>query len=114
MAATNISTLNLGVITTAAMAQFAPIQANGAPAVAAGNSVGFTRITATAAGQRVSVTALGTAIGISGGAIALGAALEVHTTVSQVVTRAAGVTIGRALNATAGAGEQVEVLLIPN
>jgi plasmid maintenance system antidote protein VapI len=55
-----------------------------------------------------------TALAVAGAAIALGAALEVHTTVTQVVTKSAGITIGRALTAAAAAGDIVEVWLIPN
>jgi hypothetical protein len=112
MAATAINELVLGLTAGSAIAQFQPVQATGAAAVAAGNAVGFATAAA-ASGARVPVAALGTAIAISGGAIAVGAALEVHTTVTQVVTRSAGITIGRALTAAAGAGEQIEVFLIP-
>jgi cell division protein FtsX len=55
----------------------------------------------------------GTAIAIAGAAIALGAAVEVHTNVQQVVTKAAGIIVGRALSAASAAGDQIEVLVIP-
>lgn len=113
MAATAISDLVLGLTASAAIAQFQPVQATGAPAVAAGNALGFSTVGA-ASGARVSVAAGGTAIAIAGAAIAVGALVEVHTTVTQVVTRSAGVSIGRALTAAAAAGDQIEVFLIPN
>jgi hypothetical protein len=113
MAATSIPLLTLGVVLTGTVAQFGPVTAAGAPATAAGNAVGFSRV-AGVSGERVPVDALGTAIAVAGAAIAAGALVEVHTTVSQVVTKSAGVAIGRALTAAAAAGDQIEVLLIPN
>lgn len=99
---------------TAATAQYQPVQATGAPAAAAGNACGFANAAATAAGQALPVSVGPTALAVAGAAIAAGALLEVHTTVTQVVTKAAGVSIGRALNAAAAAGDIVEVLPIPN
>lgn len=113
MAATGIDILTIGLTATAAIAQFQPVQATGAPAVAAGNAVGFARI-AGASGDRVPVTVAGTTVAIAGAAIAVGALVEVHTTVTQVVTKSAGVSIGRALTAASAAGDQVEILILPN
>jgi hypothetical protein len=62
----------------------------------------------------IPITSGGTSIAVAGAAIALGALVEVHTTVAQVVTKAAGIAIGRALTAAGAAGDQIEVLLIPN
>jgi hypothetical protein len=103
----------LGLTATAAIAQYQPVQATGAPAVAAGNILGFST-TSAPSGGRVPVCVGMTALAVAGAAIALGAALEVHTTVTQVVTKSAGITIGRALTAAAAAGDIVEVWLIPN
>ena len=47
-------------------------------------------------------------------AITAGSLVEVHTTVTQVVTKASGVAIGRALSAASAAGDIIEVLLIGN
>lgn len=113
MAATAISEDILGVIATAPIVQFQPVQASGAPAVAAGAAMGFATMAA-AAGARASVAVGITAIAIAGAAIAAGALVEVHTTVTQVVTKATGIAIGRALTAAANAGDQIEVWLIPN
>lgn len=113
MAATAFNELVLSLTATAAIAQYQPVQASGAPAVAAGNAVGFAN-TAAASGQLVPVAAGGTALAVAGAAITAGALVEVHTTVTQVVTKAAGVSIGRALNAAAAAGDVIEVFLIPN
>ena len=112
MAASAINLLVIGLPAGANLAQFQPVTAAGAAATAAGNAVGFTT-QAVDSGDRASVAVLGTAIGIAGGDIAAGALVEVHTDVTQVVTKASGVAIGRALHA-ASAGQQVEILLIPN
>lgn len=114
MAASKIALLTLGLTSAAALAQYQPVQASGVAAVAAGNAVGTADTATTAAGQRFPVTAVGTTIAIAGAAIAVGALVEVHTTVTQVVTKAAGIAIGRALTAAGAAGDQIEVLLIPN
>lgn len=113
MAASAISEDILGVTASAAIAQFQPVQASGAPAVAAGNAMGFSSI-AVVSGARCPVVVGVTAIAIAGAAIAVGALVEVHTTVTQVVTKAAGVAIGRALTTAVQAGDQVEVWTIPN
>lgn len=113
MAVSAITEDILGVTATAAIAQFQPVQASGAPATAAGNAMGFATIAA-ASGARVPVAVGITAIAIAGAAITAGSAVEVHTTVTQVVTKAAGIAIGRALTAAGAAGDQIEVWLIPN
>lgn len=103
----------IGVTATAAIAQYQPVQASGAPAVAAGNAMGFAT-TSAPSGGRVPVGVGITCLAIAGAAIAAGALVEVHTTVTQVVTKSAGVGIGRALNAASAAGDIVEILPIPN
>lgn len=113
MAASNISTLTLGIAAAAALAQYQAVTAAGAIATAAGNAVGFTQISG-AIGDRVPVTALGTAIATAAGVIAIGAAVEVVGVVGKVVTKSTGVTVGRALTAAAADGDLIEVLIIPN
>lgn len=113
MAASAFAETTIGLTAVGAVAQFAPVQATGAPAVAAGNAVGITTLAA-ASGVRMPIVVVGSAVAIAGAAIALGAAVEVHTTVTQVVTKAAGIAIGRALTAAAAAGDQVEVLILGN
>jgi hypothetical protein len=113
MAASAIDILTVGIVATGTVTQFQPILASGANCTAAGNAVGFARIGGVAA-DRIPTTVLGTSIAIAGAAIAVGALVEVHTTVAQVVTKSAGVAIGRALTAASTAGDQVEILIIPN
>ncbi len=106
--------LVLHLTSTAALAQYQPVQATGAPAAAGGNAVGFTWTAAEAAGQPVPVVVLGPALAVAGAAITAGSLVQVHSTPTQVVTKAAGAAIGRALTAAAAAGDLVEVLTIPN
>ena len=114
MAASKISLLTLSLTSAAALAQYQPVQATGAAATAAGNAVGFSDASVSAASQVFPATVLGTAIAVAGAAIAIGALVEVHTTVTQVVTKSAGIAIGRALTAAAAAGDLIEVLIISN
>jgi hypothetical protein len=113
MAASAISNLTLGITAAAALAQYQAVTAAGAIATAAGNAVGFTQTTA-ASGDRVPVTAGGTAVAIAGAAVAVGAAVEVVGAVGKVVTKTSGITVARALTAAAADGDQIEVLIIPN
>lgn len=112
MAASAIANLVVGVTATAALTQFRAVSPTGAVATAAGNALGFT-LADVASGQRASVVAGGTAIATAGAAIAAGAAVEVGS-LGKVVTRSAGVTIGRALTAAAADGDQIEILIINN
>lgn len=107
----NIPLGTVGITATATIAQYQPIQASGAAATAAGNAVGFANV-AGVSGDRIPTTVIGTAIAVAGAAIAVGALVEVHTTVAQVVTKAAGIAIGRALTAASAAGDLIEVLII--
>lgn len=108
----NISIFDLAIHTTAAIAANTFVAVTGTPAVAAGNALGVATFDA-AIGATVTCNVIGTATVIAGGAIAKGAAVEVGAT-GFAVTKATGVTVGRALNATLLAGEFVEVLLIAN
>lgn len=112
MAALSKSAHTIGVIAAAAITQGQAVTATGAVATAAGNAVGFAETDA-ASGARVPLTVLGTAIAVAGAAVSAGAALEVGAT-GRLVTRSAGVTVARALTAAAAAGDQIEVLPIPN
>lgn len=113
MAASSVSVLALGVTLSAASTQYRGIQLTGAAAAAAGN--GCIAQTTQAIGDRVTVTVLGTAIAEAGAAIAAGALLEFDAS-GRVVTKSAGVTIGRlAPGYTASAaGDLVEIIAIPN
>ena len=114
MAASTTSLLTLSFTSISALAQYQPVQATGSAAVAAGNAVGFIDTSVPGAGQRFAATAVGTALAVAGAEIVAGALIEVHSTVTQVVTKSAGISIGRALTAAAGVGDVVQVLIILN
>ena len=84
----------------------------GALPTAGGNAFGPTA-TAAAIGQRVGVSVIGTARVEAGAVVAVGAAIEVDA-LGRGITRATGVTVGRALTAATVAGQLIEVLLIAN
>ena len=108
------ATLTINITSTAALSRFQPVQANGAPAAAAGHAIGFCQTAATQSGERVPVVAGGTAAAIASAAIAVGDAVEVATDTAKVATRSAGVAIGRALTAATADGDSLEVLIVPN
>lgn len=110
----NVKILGRSFTAAAAIAQFQPVTATGAAATAAGNAIGSADVAA-ATGDRFNATVMGTALMVAGGTIAAGALVEVHTTVTQVVTKSAGVAIGRYMGeAAAASGDIIEVLLIAN
>jgi predicted deacylase len=113
MAASAINEVVIGLTASATIAQYQPVQASGAAATAAGNACGFATVGANS-GERVPVCVVGTAIAVAGAAITAGVAVEVGATVTQVVTKSAGIVIGRALTAAAQAGDLIEVLVVGN
>lgn len=112
MAAANIDVCSVTVLATASLTQYRAVNAAGAVPAAAATAIGFAK-TAAAIGERVAVQSLGVAICEAGAAVAVGAALETDSS-GRVVTRSAGVTVGRALTAAGASGDKIEVLLIPN
>ena len=113
MAQGNIALLTKSFTAAGTLAQYQPVQATGAAATAAGNAVGFANVAASTGDLYPAVVA-GTSLAVAGAAITAGALVEVHTTVTQVVTKSSGVAIGRALSAASAAGDVIEVLLIGN
>lgn len=107
-----IQILTLSVLAAAALTAERFVTAAGAVATAAGNALGASESDA-AIGELCPTITLGTAIVTAGGAIALGAAIEVGTA-GKAVTRTSGVTVARALQAAAADGDRIEVMLIPN
>lgn len=112
MAASQTAIFVQTIIATAAITAGRGVTIAGAVPAAAATALGLAQ-TGGAIGEAIPVNVLGTAVGEAGAAIALGAALEFDAT-GRVITKAAGITIGRALTAAAAAGDQVEVLLIPS
>lgn len=112
MAASSTNSLVLSVVATAALTQFRGVTIAGAVPGANTTALGIAQ-NGGAIGEAVPVVVLGTAIGEAGAAIAQGAQLGYDAS-GRVVTYVSGPIIGRALTAAGAAGDQVEVLLIPN
>lgn len=112
MAASNNSIFVQTIVATAVLTGFRGVTIAGGVPGAGLTGLGLAQ-TGGVVGDAVPVNVLGTAVGEAGAAIALGAALEFDA-LGRVITKAAGVTIGRALTAAANVGDQVEVLLIPS
>ena len=109
----NIALLTKSFTASGTLAQYQPVQASGAAATAAGNAVGFANVAAST-GDLFPAVVIGTSLAVAGAAISAGALVEVGSTVTQVVTKASGVAIGRALTSASNAGDIIEVLIIPN
>ncbi len=88
------------------------VTTTGAWLSAGGNALGATR-SAAASGAAVPVDVIGTTVVEAGAAVAAGAAVESDAQ-GRAVPQSTGVVVGRALQAAAGPGELIEVLLIPN
>ncbi|MCX7219822.1 MAG: DUF2190 family protein [Burkholderiales bacterium] len=104
--------LTLSVIATTALTQARAVTGTGALPAAGARCLGIAR-TNGAIGERIPVDVDGTAVVEAGAAIAVDAALELDAT-GRVITKASGVTVGRALSAASAAGQMAEVLLIAN
>lgn len=88
------------------------VTATGAQAGAGANALGASEYAA-ADGEPFSAAHLGTAIVEAGAAVAAGAAIQSDAT-GRAITKDAGATVARALEAAAAAGDFIEVALIPN
>lgn len=88
------------------------VTAAGGYPTAGGTALGVTR-TSAVNGDLIPVDVLGTTVVESGGAVAVGP-VKVDATGRVLTHDATNVKVGLALNAVAAAGQQVEVLLIPN
>ena len=85
----------------------------GAQAGADANTLGVAR-TAGVSADVIPVDVIGTTIVESGAAVAVGASLETDASGRAITWATSGPVVGRALQAAGGAGEFIEVLLIPN
>lgn len=108
----NIPLLTLTVVAAAALNAARFVTAGGAVPAANANVIGVTR-TSGGAGELVPVDALGTTMVEASAAIAAGAAVAT-TNDGRAVTHSTGAVVARALTAATGAGQLIEVLLIPN
>lgn len=75
-------------------------------------AIGVSRATA-ASGEKMTVDTYGTAIIESGGSISLGAAVKSGAD-GRALTYDTGVKAGIALQASTGAGQRIEILLLPS
>lgn len=114
MAASKYPILTLTVQATAALTQYRAVTDDGAVPSAAARCLGIAA-TGGAIGDRVPVDVMGTTMAEAGAAIAAGAALELDSS-GRVVTKSAGVTIGRMAPGytAAAAGDVVEIVLLPS
>lgn len=100
------------VTATAALTAKRGVTIAGAVPGAAATCLGPARTNA-AIGERVAVDCIGSAPWESGGVFAAGDYLQVDAS-GRVVVFAAGVKVGKALEASSGAGQFPEVLLLQN
>ncbi len=107
-----VPVLTVPIVATAALEADRIVNALGAYPAAAARGLGAS-MSAAAIGDRIPVTVLGTAVLTAGTAIAAGANVEVGAT-GKVITRAAGFTVGIALQAASADGAKFEALLLPS
>lgn len=113
MSKQSIPILTLTQRLTGTVAQYRFVSTTGAQVVADANALGVAR-TAGVSGDDVPIDVFGTSIVEAGAAIAAGATLKSDATGRGITWVTAGARLGVALQAAAGAGEFIEVILIPN
>lgn len=106
--------LTLTVVAAGVIAADRFVTPAGAQAGADANTLGVARSAAAAAGDKVPVDVLGTSVVEAGAAIAAGASIKSDASGRAITWASAGARIAIALQAAGGAGEFIEVLLIPN
>lgn len=112
MARTSKGLLAIGVVATAALTadRFCTLVG----AVPAGGAAGCGVAHSDAAiGDRIAVEVAGVYQVVAGAAVAINALVETDAQ-GRAVTKSAGTTLGRALEAATAAGDVIEVLLFPN
>lgn len=77
------------------------------------NALGVSRVGGVS-GEKIPLDVLGTTIVEAGAAVAAGATLKSDSTGRGITWVTSGARLGIALEAAAGAGELIEVMLIPN
>lgn len=113
MAAQNIALLTLTHALTGTVSANRFVTAAGAQAGADANTLGVCRV-AGVSGDKAPVDVLGTAVVESGAAIAAGATLKSNASGQAITWATSGAKVAIALEAASAAGQQIEVLLIPN
>jgi hypothetical protein len=112
MAAASISILVLSLDAAGALATARGVTGAGAYPSAGAGIRGVTRTKADAAGDRVPIDVIGTALVESGGAVTKDAAQMIDATGRVLDKTSTNVVVGYALTAAAAAGTVVEVLLV--
>lgn len=113
MSQQNISVLALTLAAAGTIAANRFITPAGAQAGADANTLGVCRQAAVAA-DKVTVDVLGTAVVEAGAAVSAGASLKSDASGRAITWASSGAKVGIALEAATGAGQMIEVLLIPN
>lgn len=113
MAQNSISCLALAVTAAGTIAANRFVTPAGAQAGADANTLGVCR-QAAVVNDKVTVDVLGTAVVEAGAAISAGATLKTDATGRAITWATSGAKVGLALEAATGAGQFIEVLLIPN
>lgn len=108
-----IPLLTLSVLLTGAVAANRFVTPAGVQAGADANTLGVAR-SAGAIGERVAVDVIGTAVVETGAAVAANATLETDASGRAVTWATSGPKVALALEAASGAGQFIEVLLMPN
>lgn len=113
MSKQNTPILTLTHRLTGTVAQYRFVTPAGAQAGADAYTLGVSRV-AGVSGDDIAVDVLGTAIVEAGAAVAAGASLKSDASGRAITWATSGAKVGIALQAASGAGEFIEVLLIPN
>lgn len=109
----SLSALALTVTAAGIIAANRFVTPAGAQAGAGANTLGVCR-QAAAAADKVTVDVLGTAIVEAGAAVSAGDTLKADGAGKAITWATSGAKVGIALEAAGGAGQMIEVLLIPN
>ncbi|MBI2801249.1 MAG: DUF2190 family protein [Gammaproteobacteria bacterium] len=113
MSRNHTPTLTLTVVATGVIVADRFITPTGAQAGADANALGVSRF-AGVSGDKLTVDVMGTAVLETGAAITLGQTVKVDATGRAIPWVTAGARVGIALEAASGAGQFIEVFLIPN
>lgn len=114
MSAQNTALLTLTVAAAGAIAANRFVTPAGAQAGADANTLGAARFAAAAAGDKIPVDVMGTAIVESGAAVTVNATVKSDASGRAIDWVTSGAKVGIALQAASAAGQMIEVLLIPN
>lgn len=112
MSQQSITLLTLTATASGSVAEARFVTFAGAQAGADTNTLGVNRYAATN-GQLIAVDTLGTTVVEAGAAITAGAALETDAD-GRAIPQSNGPTVARALQTASGAGDRIEILLLPN